>query len=286
MASQNDRILDWFYRQYFPAGELHFDDLLIDAVKGALGKSQIEAEALIEKSYISFWNSFAQTIDHDVRRRIAPLFRVVSSSNRAIEWFAHSNLRSSDARDRRLGNMLLSRPLVLEKIDLLNSREYEATGSAACQFMGATEVELTPASNDGGIDFLSSLDVRGRSYSLFRRFGNARIVGQSKKYNQKVEISKIREFSSTLDDVRRNNQRIAKLLPAWFRSNHSPIIGWVIAHKGFQSGAIEIARDHGILLSDSTDVAEIVAVSRLLPTDVSPPKRAYAFRESIDKLLA
>ena len=64
------------------------------------------------------------------------------------------------------------------------------------------------------------------------------------------------------------------------------MVGWVIADEGCQSGAVEIARDHGILLLVSTDVAEIVAVSRLWPTDVSTPKRAYVFRESIDKLLA
>jgi len=74
--------------------------------------------------------------------------------------------------------------------------------------------------------------------------------------------------------VRNLNPSIESLVPSWFRSSTGPIIGWLIAHNGVQSGGVTKAKNHGIVISDSVDIAEIIALSRHI--DVCLPADARA----------
>jgi hypothetical protein len=47
----------------------------------------------------------------------------------------------------------------------------------------------------------------------------------------------------------------------------------MIAHRGFQSGAMSRARNHGLITADSLDIAEMLALSRGIPDDLDADAR-------------
>ncbi|MCP4345201.1 MAG: hypothetical protein GY795_06705 [Desulfobacterales bacterium] len=62
--------------------------------------------------------------------------------------------------------------------------------------------------------------------------------------------------------MRRRNERILETLPHWFISSKGILIGCILAHSGAQSGSHAIANDHGIIIADSRDIAEILALHK------------------------
>ena len=102
-----------------------------------------------------------------------------------------------------------------------------------------------------------------------------RVVGQCKKYTSPVQVSAVKEFIETLEDVKhRGEPKIEGQTPSWFHATRGPIVGLFVAHSGFQSGAETKARNHGIIAADSLDLAEIMAASERIPEDITLGARA------------
>jgi hypothetical protein len=74
-------------------------------------------------------------------------------------------------------------------------------------------------------------------------------------------------------------------IPTWFHSAKGPIIGLIISHSGFQSGAEDTAKNHGILTADTMDLAEIAARSRRIPESLGAEDRAQLCRKRTIDLL-
>jgi hypothetical protein len=265
MLSEKQRVLRWFYRQDFPDGQLEFDELLLEAGSKALLKDQLAAEAWATRNRSKYWNDVLAVTEEDRRRGRTPLFEVVSTGTRRVVWTPFSLIQSNERKVQRFGQRIRARSHILRTIDLFSSREYEALGCAISQLIGAKEIHLTPSGNEAGVDFFALLRLRGRSHIFGTTGAEFRIVGQSKLYDRPAAVDKMKEFTATLDSIRHANPTVMKHTPNWFVRSSVPIVGWFIAHNGVQSGAATKAREQGIIVSDSLDLAEVAAGSRDIP---------------------
>lgn len=281
MKSDKSLLLEWFYRKTFPSGILEFDSLLYTASQEALKKSAIDAEAYTQKNITRIWNEFLKSLDWDLQEGRSQIFEVKNIYERKITWLPSNinNLRTKKEKHKII--KLGSRPNILNLIDMLNDREYEALGCVACELIGASNVHLTPKGNERGIDFFATLHLDSRCHVFSDINRSFRIVGQSKKYDSKVELKELQRLNDTLNEVKYLTPEMQKLIPSWFLVKSGPIFGWIIAHNGVQAGGLTYAKNHGIIISDSYDLAEIVALSRTLDYSASPTKRADLIKSKI-----
>lgn len=264
MSSDKQRLFDYLYRAEFPSDPLDFEELLISAAENALGKSRMDAEAFASGNLARYWNWLLQQLEDDKKRGLSPLFSIINESTRKVAWYVTNASAHKTLKQKRAAALAAARAPILCKIDVLNDRQYEALGCLISSYIGAADVKLTPKGNEGGIDFFASIKLPAQSHILFGPSGPLRIIGQSKKYKEKVTVDTLRDFITAINDVKHQNPVVDVHVPTWFRVTTGPIVGWIIAHSGFQSGAQTKARHHGIILSDSLDVAEVACLSTSL----------------------
>lgn len=267
-------LMDWFYRHTFPKGTLQFDDYLAEAAVEALGKSREDAQAYTQGNRIRIWNCLKKQSESDQKEGLFPILLEKDDNSRRFAWYAHELESRGDSKAKRRSVMLKARPHLLNAIDSMTPRGFEALGCVVCDLIGAETVELTPRGNEGGIDFFGLVIFPSKAHVFGGTRAKVRIVGQSKKYTTRVSVDRVRDFITTIEQVKHRSEALKYPLPQWFAIQKGPILGWMISHKGFQSGAITLARNHGISLSTSIDITEISALSRQLNQWADPQIRA------------
>ncbi|MDE1712009.1 restriction endonuclease (plasmid) [Chromobacterium amazonense] len=255
-------IIDWIYRQDLPwdKGDLHvFENLLIDGYKALKEDSQDLAARYAKTNINRLWNILKQRSQKETNNGITPLIDTfIDQDFRFI-----SNYDTKSKQDITARKKIRCRPAILREIDSLNDREYEALACSILKNLGATHIRLNEGGNEGGVDFYAILKVHTRNHMFSNIGGSLRIIGQSKKYKTSVQDSTIKEFCQTINDIKQLTPSIKDKIPSWFLLSKSPIIGWIISHNGFQRGALDRAKNHGIMASDSLDLAEIIVMSKL-----------------------
>jgi hypothetical protein len=282
--SEKPALLQWLYRSEFES-VVPLKALLQRGAHVVLGKDTPAAEAYAESNLNAFWNYLLKEQESDSQRGVSRVFEIVDPMARTLRWcpLPPHSCSLQARRTRRLRH----RPAMLSMIDTLNNREYEALACASLSLVGASETFLTPPGNEGGVDFFALLPSPGRCHLFSGGHHPLRIVGQSKKYASAMEAGEFKEFLTTMEEVKHGGQpKTDKIVPAWFRAVYGPIVGLVIAHSGFQSGATTRARQHGILTAESLDMAEMVALSKMIPEYLAGVDRAMEFKKRIRALLA
>jgi len=285
MASETDLILRWLYREVFPSGIISFDDLCIEAATRVLGKSSIDAEAYAQNNIFRHWGSLIQRLDADKNLGRNPIFSVTDLFLRRLAWYPKNLMIHPNYKDKRLGFRLSSRPFILRMIDSLSDREYESLACIIIQFAGGSLVKLTPAKKEGGIDLFAIVSFPAKSHIFGGTSKPLRIIGQVKKYNKSIQINEVKEFITTIEQVKNQNPSVEYLVPPWFRTASGPIVGWLVSHYGVQSGGITQARNHGIIISESVDLAEVGSLSRHLDENSDPEHRAALLKKKVIDLL-
>lgn len=273
----------WLYRsefnQIFP-----LKDVLRRGAQLVLGKDSLAAEIYAEANLNAFWNYLLDRQESESQRGISRLFEAVDPMARTLRW---CSLSPSQLVSPRHAAKLRHRPAMLTMIDSLNDREYEALACLSLKLVGASHTSLTPRGNEGGVDFFALLPSPGRCHLFSGGHHPLRIVGQSKKYKERLQAGEFKEFLTTIEEVKHGSQpKTQKVVPPWFRAVYGPIVGLVIAHTGFQSGAVTRARQHGIITAESLDLAEILALSRAIPEYLPSSERATECRNRIDSVIA
>ena len=282
--SEQAKIVNWFYRKQFEGGHLIFDDLLHEAASSALGKESIDLDAYVSANNSRLWNALMGQITIDTKGGIWPLFVVIDRMSRKVIWYPFCS-GIEDKKRKRVLRVCKSRPAFLSRFDILNDREYEALGCVVAGLAGAKEKFLTRAKNDSGIDFFARIVLPGRTHIFSGEASSIRVVGQSKKYGERVDVGRVDAFLNTLNEVRNLAPNVRRLIPPWFIENPGPIVGWIVAHSGFQSGAKVKARNNGVILSSSLDLAEVAAKSRQLDELYTPIDRVNLLHNNVKKLL-
>jgi acyl carrier protein len=260
---EKPRIMRWIYREEFPTGSLDFRDVLSRAAVEALGKTPADAEAYTEANVRSTWSFILRKQDTDVKRGLNPIFRILDSEAKRLAWC--SPLAQSDRGQAVRCKRLRRRPHILRYIDLLTDRQYEALGIVVSELAGARSTLLTPKQSEGGIDFFASISHPSRCHVFSGENHPMRIIGQCKKFASALGDDRLKEFIQTIEDVKHQSPKVERFVPAWFRTSSGPVVGWIISHCGIQSGAETRSKNHGVLYSDSLDLAEIIALSRKFP---------------------
>lgn len=283
--SDKKSILSAFHRLELGAVNADFRSTLSDLAVSALGKTRITADAFADSNLKRYWNWLLEEMDRQTRRGLVPYFSLPAPGVLALKCACHSMLTSSDAKENALGRLGLARPQLLRQIDNLTDREYEALACVAANSIGGLHVSLTPSGNEGGIDFLATLSIQTPTHVFSGPGSEVRLVGQCKKYSSPVAVDRLDQFLQTMQNVRHRDSRVRQHIPAWFDDAKGPIVGWVVSHSGFQSGAADEAKKHGIVLSDSLDVAELLSLSNNFDANGSPADRSAHLLLECQKLI-
>ena len=283
--SDKQEVLRGFPRLDATNANIDFRAALCALVERKLGKSTIDAQAFAHTNVKKYWNWFNAELDEQRRRGILPYFTVVGGGTYAFAHNANSFQSSSDAEEQLIGQLARSRPNILRQLDSFTDRQYEAMACVACKVIGARFQVLTPPGNEGGIDFIATLPNKSSCHVFSAVGSELRVIGQCKKYQTSVAVDRVDQFIQTMHNVRYRSERIRKHLPAWFEEARGPIIGWIVAHTGYQTGAADEAKRHGIVLSDSLDMAELFSFAPSFHTSDSPPVRAQRLHDECQALL-
>ena len=196
-------------------------------------------------------------------RGLSASFLIHSRESKTISCYPVTN--SQRGRFRRIALRSRGRPTILRMIDGLSDRQYEAMSCVLLEALGATNVNLTPFGSDGGVDGFGLISRPCSSHLFGSAHHPIRVVAQAKKYKTSMQADKMKEFLQTLNEVKHGGQpKTDAIIPSWFKGARGPIIGIVLSHRGFQSGADSRARSHGILTADSVDLAEVIALKGMI----------------------
>jgi hypothetical protein len=154
---------------------------------------------------------------------------------------------------------------VLSWLFEMDWRDYEYIGAFCLYLHGGENVFITSRGDEGGIDFGGIVDYFGPSQSIHSNGQKLRVIGQSKKFNGAANVNKIREMNDVMASVRKLSPKQTKQIPSHFRTTSGPLICWMAAHSGFQSGASSLARENGIIICDSVSLAEEILKSKRIP---------------------
>jgi hypothetical protein len=264
--SNRSEITRRIFRRTYKKRLLRIDEAVSLVAPPILGCNQIEADSYAERNKRYIWQGLVKRIDEERDKGLHPTFTIIDTDRYEFAWFP--SLRTGDdslLKQKKI--RLASRGKVLDYLDTVSDRKYEAIGCVICTLAGATKWHLTDLGNEFGIDFLALLPAYGSGHLFPHAHKQIRLVGQSKKWGTPIKRDQVDLLAGTLDDIRRRNKDIfAKVLPHWFASAKGLLVGCMIAHSGAQSGGYERAHEHGIIMADSRDIAEIVALSRAWDT--------------------
>ncbi|WP_232826568.1 restriction endonuclease [Lewinella sp. IMCC34183] len=149
-----------------------------------------------------------------------------------------------------------NRPIILEIIEKLSDDEFESLCCTVISSMGG-KAWKTKSKGDGNVDLYGILSTNEQNH-VFGKSTKLRIVGQCKNYAHKEVITQYESFYQALSNVRFRAGRVISEIPADFLTSKGPIVGWYVCKDGFQSGIYDDAQQHGIILSDKYDLAEIL----------------------------
>jgi hypothetical protein len=284
--AEKPEILRWICRQTFDR-PLQIKHLLTRGATEALGKSSEDAEAYAEANAHVFWRYLLTREQEFGKRGLTRCFEVIDESALTLSWLGAGVLPTSHPRLQKRDLLRLRhRPAFLKMIDGLSDREYEALGCIVSQLGGATETSLTPGGGDGGVDFFAHVQNPSHCHLFGGGVHPLRIIGQCKKYNSAIPVEKVDAFITAMQKIKfRTPRKDESQIPTWFHSAKGPIIGLIISHSGFQSGAEDTAKNHGILTADTMDLAEIAARSRRIPESLGAEDRAQLCRKRTIDLL-
>ncbi|MGP8438932.1 restriction endonuclease [Paraburkholderia fungorum] len=283
--SAKQLILSELLRTELGPGNHDFRALLANLAASALGKDRPQAETYADANLRRFWNWLKEAIDDHRRRNLSPYFVIPQPSSFALACGAQHLSQFADPESQVAGRYSRLRPHLLRQIDRLSDRQYEALAGIACRSLGASNFYLTPAGNEGGVDFFATLAISKSDNAPSSLGHELRVVGQCKKYKTPVPVDRVEGFLQTMSNIRHRSARVASHIPTWFNESNAPIVGWIISHQGFQSGSSDEAKQHGLFLSDSVDLAEILSRCKIMDADKSPSIQLTLLKDMCDALI-
>lgn len=265
-VNENQKIFDRIYRLKYEDKEYYFEEIIKDAILKELTKDMGTAEAIAASRLNRLWNQYKREHEKDINNGIVPLFSITNEYDKKVRWIGNTLISKVQRQNYKI------RPDLYKYLDSLNDREYELLLCVICELLGADKIYLTPKGNEGGIDFIARIPFSINSHFLFGIKGPIRIIGQCKQYSSKDNVGHMKEFITTMNNVYNRSYRVGEILPDWFKIENGDIIGWHISNCGHQSGALDFAKNYGILVSDSKQLIEIICTAKKIRRQSNPIK--------------
>lgn len=255
--TDNKEIIKTIYRTTYQDEEYYFSDILKNAIKNNC-RDDSEVDVIARSKETRIWNSLKRQQTDDMTNGIVPLFTIISDNDRTVKWIGDcSNVGANR-------EVFVNRPKLYTMVDSFNDREYEVFACFVCKCLGADKITLTAPGNEGGVDFYARIPFSKKAHHFFGIKGPIRVVGQCKKFNKKDNVGNMKEFIQTLDFVHNNSFRAGETMPNWFKLEKGIIIGWHISDLGHQSGALDIAKNFGVIVSDTKELIDIICKANVI----------------------
>jgi hypothetical protein len=162
-------------------------------------------------------------------------------------------------RDEELGgdDVVGRRTQILTALSTLTGRQFEHVCALLLASYGLSEddLEVTPASKDGGVDFVA---IRRNHEIGANRLRNLplRLVGQAKRYAGTVGPDDMDALVTRVDDCRRETGTAWTKIPSWFKEASLPIFGLFVTSSHLGPDATKSATRHGVFVIEGDQVAE------------------------------
>jgi hypothetical protein len=141
-------------------------------------------------------------------------------------------------------------------INQMSWKSFEQLATYLLEVNGVSPITLTKV-NQEGIDFCGLYDLGKYAQSLIIPQNlKARIIGQVKHYNTKINPSLTRAFATYCQSIKHNDQSIIQNLPGWFKDSKSPVLGIFITTSDFTKRARDYAQKEWIILKHGEHVIE------------------------------
>lgn len=155
-----------------------------------------------------------------------------------------------------------------ELIKKIDWRTFEILAKHILNANGLTQIEITQAQNDQGIDFYGyfTFSSTNKSYRLYKDL-KFRIVGQVKhsNTNKGVNHQKIASFGTEIKKLRTtNNSNYFQNLSDDFLLSPFPIIGIFIANSYYPKKSIDFANEYGIIFWDGIQISQDLAIPEFI----------------------
>jgi hypothetical protein len=167
---------------------------------------------------------------------------------------------------------------LLRAMQQLTFSQFEMFGAKVLLELGVSHAKVTPHSNDQGIDFFGELSLgqaQQRPPEFFRLAHDVKIVfaGQAKHYpNSAIGPDVVRELVGAIGLARTKTFSTANLdlFEGVSIKPFSPLLALLLTTGGLTSGAIQLARDAGIIARSGQQLAVFLAEKGvgMTPTDV------------------
>lgn len=265
-VTENQKIFNGMYRTLYDDKEYYFEEVLKKSILKTITGDTLKAETMAASKVDRLWNQYKKQYSEDISNGIIPLFSIVNSYEKKVKWIGN------DVAPNIKREYYKIRPALYKFFDKLDDREYEVMACIICKLLGADKINLTAPGNEGGIDFFARIPFPKKAHFLFGIKGPIRIVGQCKKYSNKDNVGHMKEFITTMNNVYNKSYRAGEILPDWFKLEKGDIIGWHIANLGHQAGALDVAKNYGILVSDTKQLIEIICNSKAVRKEKNPIK--------------
>lgn len=267
----NTKILNYMYRTEYNDAIYDFEEIIKESILSQITSDIGKAEVMANTKLNYMWNSYMKIHDLELESKIVPIFDIVDEYSKKVSWIGVNDSKI----EKSLKPFYKIRPALFKYIDRLDDREYEILACIICEFLGAQKILLTDKGNEGGIDFFAQIQFSETAHFLFGLKGPIRIVGQCKKYATRANASHMKEFLLTLNNVYNISYRAGEVIPMWFKTGKGPIIGWHISHEGHQSGALDYAKNYGVIVSDSKELVEVLCKSKAVRNMLDIDKISY-----------
>jgi hypothetical protein len=237
---------------------------LYDKISHEISITEFAYDILIENGGLTpqiaseYVTKYKRPISNNVQRQNDELL------NRGITIIGEINVGeriSWDVGNYKTQLVWKMRPLFLKIIDSLPDDKFEALCCFCLNLMGG-KVWRTKNKGDGNVDLYGIANTAMDNH-IFGKNSKLRIVGQCKNYGHQEAVTSFEAFLQTMNNVRHLSSRITGEMPNEFSRENGPIFGWYVCKDGFQSGVLEEARKHGVVLSDKYDLAEILVALNL-----------------------
>lgn len=205
-------------------------------------------EPFVEKTKIQF-----QRIDKDKRSRgIKPEYELVDyPPNTLLKYEANG-----------LSYVRKYRKEILTAICEMNWRSFEFLCAHLLDTNKIANSGVSEGTKEGGVDFYGILKMRQFSTKVLLKDAEIRIIGQAKRYTNKVTHKEVRVFKTHKDDLLAKTGNATKKLPSWFVDSGLPILSILMVTTKFTKGAKRFAKENGIVLIDGEQVVEDLVKSK------------------------
>lgn len=252
------------------------EDLCISALRYAGEVVTLADEEHYHKYKTDLFNRLLRRQDEFRSRGLPKWFDVESDSDLLIRWATFDDDKHTQLNTLRSEAL----PTVLAFLDSLTDREFEFACALACMYTGAPKVHVTPQGGDNDIDVMALIPAYTETPLFCAGKEGLRLVVQAKKYASSVKAEKIKVHLSTVAQIQNRHPNMLHTVPSWFYATRAPIVSWYVAHSGLQGGASSLAKDHGIITSDSLELAHILSNPKRLSFETRPAKvKAHLLHE-------